>query len=170
MRRVLLVRTSIIYTQTPTKRLQPGLFSRNGGAVSPNLPPASVSLSIPLRWAFDHSSSKPRQPCFLSKVQLMGQDYIQKTLTIVCAGNSFPHRHRSGDHPMGGMLLFICAAWMVLASAGRPVFSITRSCTVDELLPNSTSVANTISPEWSERKTATDPYGCDCSFTRARYV
>ena len=75
------------------------------------------------------------------------------------------------------MLLYIWAAWMSLASEALPNISIAgepsdagRSCTVDELLPLSTSVANARSSEWSEQNAARDPYGCDCSFSRARCV
>eukprot|EP00752_Nemacystus_decipiens_P012752 g11292.t2 len=77
---------------------------------------------------------------------------------------------------MGDMLLITLAAWMALASRAQPELTVApgrsiarRSCTVDELLPHSTSVADALSSEWSKQNTDIDPYGCDCSFTRARY-
>lgn len=44
-----------------------------------------------------------------------------------------------------------------------------RTCTVDELIPHSTLRNTSISPEWSDKNTVEALYGCDCSFTRARY-
>ena len=114
----------------------------------------------------------------LLSIDRPGQLQIEYSLPPVS-----PQLHTPGGHPVGEMLLLFCAAWMALASEAFPDFSIAgrprddadrpahrRPCTVDELLPNSTITANSRSSEWSEQNTARDPYGCDCSFTRGRYV
>lgn len=89
-----------------------------------------------------------------------------------------------GDHPTGIMLLFVClviVAWVKLPAEARPTGARLgiypdqeeiafegRSCTVDELLPGTIPKDISISPEWSENTTK-PVYGCDCSYTRARY-
>eukprot|EP00903_Cladosiphon_okamuranus_P012673 g11853.t1 len=54
--------------------------------------------------------------------------------------------------------------------ADREVYTVaSRYCTVDELLPHPTLKNSSISEEWSDESTVKPVYGCDCSFTRARY-
>ena len=69
----------------------------------------------------------------------------------------------------------LLTAWVVgssLASvdfwSGGPATG-DRSCTVDELLPRTPAADGSVSPEWSGGTVTQPPYGCDCSFYRARY-
>eukprot|EP00752_Nemacystus_decipiens_P009300 g8311.t1 len=98
-----------------------------------------------------------------------------------------------GQHPFAAILFFVCVvftAWVTppvlpalpdsgpVASLGdrRVYASANRSCTPDELLPRSTpgnrsssEWNSSVSPEWSDESTVKPVYGCDCSYTRARY-
>ena len=69
-------------------------------------------------------------------------------------------------------LLFM--AWVVGSSLASVEFwsdgSSTgdRSCTVDELLPRTLTADGSVSAEWSGGTVTQPPYGCDCTFYRAR--
>ena len=74
------------------------------------------------------------------------------------------------------MLLLLLLVWMAVSSgakvefssAGEQTVAANRSCSVDELLPRALPSNSSISPEWSQEEVVELPYGCDCSFFKAR--
>lgn len=66
--------------------------------------------------------------------------------------------------------LLALSIWTPAASKDDPtLFTENRWCTPDDLLPLHVPDESLVSPEWSTESLIVPPYGCDCSFFRARY-
>lgn len=75
------------------------------------------------------------------------------------------------------MILFVLAACVAIASGttlgvrsagGEQTAAADRPCTVDELLPLLYRNHSSIASEWSTDDVVKNPYGCECSFYKAR--